>query len=316
MPTFDRPAYLRAALDSVLAQTFRDWELIIADDGSGPETQACLRSAAADPRVKVLWLAHTGNPPAVRNVALREASGEYVAFLDSDDVWLPEKLATQIAALRSPGARPWSYTGFTLVDAAATPLTGAAARPCPAINGPFLEPLLKGEPMIVQSSVVARRVLIERAGGYDDELPVCGDYALWIRLAQSHEIDLIPASLVLVRRHKEHYSDEIAGLEDLRLMFAKVRRSGVAAHLTPVLRRRRARVAAGLARSHSLQRSRLRVLRTVLSSAHYSWRYRQWWGGALAAMARAFAPAGALQVIRKYRAGVHAKTGSPAAGRQ
>lgn len=310
MPTFDRPKYLRAAIESVMAQTFRDWELIIADDGSGPDTQAYLRTLAAAPRVKVLWLAHTGNPPAVRNVALREAKGEYVAFLDSDDVWQEQKLATQIASLRSHGAREWSYTGFTMVGDCGSPLTGTGARECPAIDGWFLDPLLKGEPMIVQSSVVVRRELIQRVGGYDDELPVCGDYALWIRLAQHSEIEFIAAPLVLVRRHEEHYSDDIAGLEDLRRMLAKVQRSGVAPHLDAVLQERRAKVAAGLARGHALYRSRLRVLSTLLSSAHYSWRYREWWLEALKATVRAFATPRLLSIVSKYRSDGRAKSGS------
>lgn len=312
MPTFNRPKYLRAAIESVMAQTFRDWELIVADDGSGPETQAYLRTLAAAPRVKVLRLAHTGNPPAVRNVALREAKGEYVAFLDSDDVWKREKLATQIASLRSHGAREWSYTGFTMVDDCGSPLTGTGARQCPAIDGWFLDPLLKGEPMIAQSSVAVRRELIERVGGYDDELPVCGDYALWIRLAQHSEIEFIAAPLVLVRRHKEHYSDDIAGLEDLRRMLQKVQRSGVAPHLDAVLQERRAKVAAGLARGHALCRSRLRVLSTLLSSAHYSWPYGKWWSSAVKSTAQAFAPQGVLSVIRKYRSPSRAKTGAQA----
>jgi glycosyltransferase involved in cell wall biosynthesis len=258
----------------------------------------------------VLHLAHTGNPPAVRNVALREARGEYVAFLDSDDVWKEEKLATQIASLRSHGAREWSYTGFTMVDDSGSALTGTGARQCPAIDGWFLDPLLKGEPLIVQSSVVVRRELIQTVGGYDDEFPVCGDYALWIRLAQHSEIEFITAPLVLVRRHQEHYSDDIAGLEDLRRMLEKVQRSRVAPHLDAVLQKRRAKVAAALARGHALCRSRRRVLSTLVSSAHYSWPYGEWWSGALKSTARAFAPPRVLSVIRKYRRCGRAKSGS------
>jgi len=110
LPTFNRLPYLRAAVDSVFAQSFQDWELIIADDGSDAETSAYLQTVAGMPRVKLLCLPHTGNPPAVRNAALREAHAEYVAFLDSDDIWLPRKLESQLASLRCRPTRKWSYT--------------------------------------------------------------------------------------------------------------------------------------------------------------------------------------------------------------
>ncbi|HYM28419.1 MAG TPA: glycosyltransferase family 2 protein, partial [Steroidobacteraceae bacterium] len=82
MPTFDRLQFLPPAIGSVFAQTLTDWELIIADDGSGEDTRAYLRSLT-DPRVRVLWMAHSGRPGVMLNAALRAARGEYVAFLDS-----------------------------------------------------------------------------------------------------------------------------------------------------------------------------------------------------------------------------------------
>src|SRR5882672_10472844 len=101
LPTFNRLEFLRPAIDSVFAQTFMDWDLIIADDGSAEPTRAYLRTLVSQPRVKVIWLAHTGNLSAVRNAALRAAQGEYIAFLDSDDLWMPVKLKHQMAALRA-----------------------------------------------------------------------------------------------------------------------------------------------------------------------------------------------------------------------
>jgi glycosyltransferase involved in cell wall biosynthesis len=303
IPVFNRLKYLRASIDSVFKQSFLDWELLIADDGSDPETQDYLRTLDDRLRVRVLWLGHTGNPAAVRNTALREATGEYVAFLDSDDVWMPEKLQTQIESMRSHTMREWSYTGFTLVDDSGTPLTGARAKRCPAIDGRILDQLVREEALVVTPSVVVRRELIERVGGYDDHLLVCEDYELWVRLASCSEVDFIDEPLVLVRRHREHSFDDITCLENLRHAVEIVQHSGAASHLDAVLNERRAKISANLARGHALCKSRLRVLTTLLFSVRYSWRYREWWRGALAATVLAFAPAAALSVVRKYRRG-------------
>ena len=85
VPTYNRLKYLRAAVASVYAQTFTAWELVIADDGSDAETRSYLQSLTDSARVKILWRAHCSVPAVVRNAAIAEATGAYVAFLDSDD---------------------------------------------------------------------------------------------------------------------------------------------------------------------------------------------------------------------------------------
>ena len=131
VPTFDRLEYVRPALDSVFAQTFSDWDLIIADDGSGEDLHAYLRDLGSRPRVKVVWLPHRGIPAAVRNAAVREATGTHVAFLDSDDLWAPRKLERQIALLTARPECGWSYTAFRQVDrqGAPSPKSAPAASP-------------------------------------------------------------------------------------------------------------------------------------------------------------------------------------------
>jgi glycosyltransferase involved in cell wall biosynthesis len=122
LPTFNRLEFLQQAIESVYAQTLADWELVIADDGSDLETKQYLQRLAYDPRVTVAWLAHTGKPSMVRNAALLRATGEYVAFLDSDDLWAARKLERQIATLRARIKCRWSYTAFLQVDGTGNPL--------------------------------------------------------------------------------------------------------------------------------------------------------------------------------------------------
>jgi glycosyltransferase involved in cell wall biosynthesis len=117
VPTFNRLQYLRPALESVFAQTLTDWELLIADDGSSSPTKEYLETLIEPGRTSVFFFEHTGNPSKLRNVALREARGEYVAFQDSDDLWLPRKLEMQIGSLRCHPTRSWSHTKYVFIDA-------------------------------------------------------------------------------------------------------------------------------------------------------------------------------------------------------
>jgi len=107
LPTFNRTRFLTAAVESVMAQTYADWEMIIADDGSGEQTRDYLR-ALRDPRIRVLWLEHCGNPARVRNAGIEAAGGRYLAFLDSDDLWAPTKLQRQLAAMGLRPSSRWS----------------------------------------------------------------------------------------------------------------------------------------------------------------------------------------------------------------
>ncbi|MGI8854539.1 MAG: glycosyltransferase family 2 protein, partial [Thermomicrobiales bacterium] len=100
MPTYNAMPYLKEAIDSVLAQTFTDWELIIVDDGSTDETPALL-AQYDDPRIRVFELGENGGPAKARNIALGFACGKYIAPCDSDDISVPERFATQVAYLES-----------------------------------------------------------------------------------------------------------------------------------------------------------------------------------------------------------------------
>jgi glycosyltransferase involved in cell wall biosynthesis len=298
VPTYNRPQYLRAAIDSVFAQTFTDWELIVADDGSEGETAAYVAALANQPKVKVLRLAHTGNPGAVRNAACRAARGEYIAFLDSDDVWLPEKLALQVASLRSRPQRAWSHTAFTVIDESGELLSGARSRWWPAVDGWILESLIKMEPVIAMSSLIVRRRLLEQVGGFDNKQRMCEDYDLFLRFAGLTEMDGIRETLLHKRRHAENYSDDTIALEDRGRALEKMLVVSTDRTLRSLLRRERAKVAAELARSQAIGGGRWAALRTVVRSSQYSWGYRAWWLGSAKAAARAVTPSGVLRVAR------------------
>src|SRR4249920_2199336 len=106
LPTYNRLTYLQEAVQSVLDQTAGDWELIVVDDGSTDESVAWLESLG-EPRVSVVREQHTGNRSALRNVGVERARAEWIAFLDSDDRWHPEKLQRQLALQRANPRYRW-----------------------------------------------------------------------------------------------------------------------------------------------------------------------------------------------------------------
>jgi glycosyltransferase involved in cell wall biosynthesis len=301
MPTFDRLEFLKPAIASVFAQTFEDWELIIADDGSSEPTRAYLRGLQDHPRVHVILMPHIGKPSIVSNVALREARGAYVAFLDSDDVWLPKKLETQMASLRQHPERGWSYTKFALIDSIGNRTDPARTRNWPTLTGWILERLLEEETVIAQPSVVVSRRLLTELGAFDEELVMCYDDELWLRLAAHSEIDGIDEPLTLVRRHGHHSGSDIIAWRDRRRVFEKALRVRRGRRLEAMLRKLRAQMSAGLARSQAASGRRLDAFVTLCSSASHSWRYPRCWLGALLSAVRACAPQSVRTLARRYR---------------
>jgi len=297
VPTFNRLKYLRRTIESVFQQTFQDWELLIADDGSGAETLAYLRALHDPPRVRVLWLSHSGRPSAARNAALREAQGEYIAFLDSDDVWLPSKLQVQIESLRRHPDRRWGYTRFVLVDDAGIPTAWQRTHSWPVPDGWIFDDLVKSQTVIAVPSVVVARALMDQVGGFDEDLIMCEDYDLWLRLAAHSEVDAIDEPCTLVTRHAEHSGSAITSFEDCARVFQKVLDADGTAHLHSIVQEKLAEVAYGLASTHAAGGDRGKAVQILLASARSCWRYSNWWYGA----ARAIAPRGVVELARRYR---------------
>ena len=201
-------------------------------------------------------------------------------------------------SLRRHPRRGWSYTRFALVDGAGRALASAGSAQWPAPSGWILEPLLLEQTVIAQPSVVVSRQLLERLGAFDERLIMCYDDELWFRLAAHSEIDGIEVPLTLVRRHGQHSGSDIQAWRDRKRVFEKMLRAYRGHHLESILRRLRAQMSAGLANSQAMSGHRISAIGTVLSSAYYSWRFPQWWRGAL----RAFAPAIVRRAARRYRA--------------
>jgi len=301
LPTFGRLEYLRPAVASVYRQTLRNWELIVADDGSDAETRAYLRTLEADSRVRLLWLTHTGIPAIVRNAALREARGEYVAFLDSDDLWAPEKLSRQVAILCSRPLCGWCYTAISHIDCSGQPLTEPVFGPWLPCDGAVFERLVTGPVVIRTPSVLAARELVARAGGFDETIRSGEDYDLWLRLALVSDVALLDEPLVQVRRHDANYSRnwEIAftgrdhSLEKLQGTVDTGRRM--------LLRTERTRNALTLAARHASLGNPAQMLRALCRALPYSWSSPLWWRALVKTPLRPYIPQRLVDAYRRRR---------------
>lgn len=302
VPTYNRLQYLPAAIDSVLAQTCRDWELIIADDGSDAATLEYLDTLARLSRVEVIRLAHSGNPGVARNAALRIARGEYVAFLDSDDTWLPTKLDVQTRALRASVECRWSYTDHIRIDAAGKSINSQRDPNRTLPQGQIVEQLLRLQAGTPTPTVMAERALIEEAGAFDEQQGLHEDYDLWLRMALLSKVLALPEPLSCVRRHDDHFSGGgVRNFEARLRVFEKIQDRVTGLRPRAVLRDERARQAGGLAGAYATAQDSAGVWRTIAASWPYSWRSGRWYAACARAAVRALAPDWLLMFVRQAR---------------
>jgi glycosyltransferase involved in cell wall biosynthesis len=193
MSVFNGAPFVIEAVASVLAQTERDLELIVVDDGSTDATPDLL-AAVVDPRLRVHRQARAGLTRAL-NLALGLAGGGLVARLDADDVALPERLARQRVFLAAHPEIGLLGTAAREVEPDGTPVR--VVQP-PAADAAIRRALIRANPF-VHSSVMLRRELLVRAGGYDETLAVAQDYELWMRLAGLTRLANLTEVLVLRR---------------------------------------------------------------------------------------------------------------------
>lgn len=201
IPTFNRLAYLKEALDSVAAQTFRDFEVIVVDDGS---TEPIAEHAARHSTRPTIIRQSNQGPAAARNRGLAAAAGELVAFLDSDDLWCPEKLERFVGLLRGSNGASIFYGPMQPIAADGRMVDGRT-KPCHA--GWITEPLFCSS-FIHVPTVVCRRALLLAEGGFNPDLPVCEDYELWLRLSVRQAFGLVEEPLALRRLHPDRLSKQ------------------------------------------------------------------------------------------------------------
>ena len=205
IPTHNRAGLVTRAVTSVLEQTFTDLECIVVDDASTDGTESAV-SDIGDARLRYLKNTVNAGAPASRNRGVREARGRYVALLDDDDAWLPEKLDKQLRFFDSAPERVGLiYSGFYYVSGESGKFISTFQ---PAYKGAVYPDLLKGC-ILGSPTPLIKKACFERAGGFDESLPGCQDWDMWLRIAKVCDFDFISEPLAKHYVHGRQISADL-----------------------------------------------------------------------------------------------------------
>jgi glycosyltransferase involved in cell wall biosynthesis len=216
IPIYNGCAYIVAALQSLVAQTRRDFEIIVIDDGSTDGSIDLVRAFAAstaadDPAIRVIRQDNAG-VSAARNRGIAAARADYVGFLDADDLWAREKVAHHVGLMAAHPAIDLTFSGFDHIDAAGRNLSAGLV---PTEGALRLERLMTRN-VIHSSAVIARREAVVAAGGFDPALSFYEDVDLWLRVAalRPDNLHAIAQPLASYRRHPSQTTRNWRKIED------------------------------------------------------------------------------------------------------
>jgi glycosyltransferase involved in cell wall biosynthesis len=200
IPTYNRAALLKKALESARKQTYPNIEIIVVNDGSTDNTEEALASYRDD----IIYIKQENQGlPTTKNVGLSRASGEFIAILDDDDLFLPEKIERQVEMFRENPLLGVCATGAYYIDADDR-ITGTCIPPTISRKTQVLQ--LLRQCLFIQSSVMVRRKLHDELGNY--KLILSSDYEFWLRSALHYPIGVIKEPLTMYRRHKNQLTSE------------------------------------------------------------------------------------------------------------
>jgi glycosyltransferase involved in cell wall biosynthesis len=198
-PTYNRKDYLKETLDSIFAQTYRDYEVVIVDDGSTDGTEEMIKRAGYP--VRYYWQENQGEA-TTRNKLIGLAGGQFITFIDSDDLLMPDAVGGMINAMEAENDEVIVYGSYLRIDENGN-VCGRYKRKL--YSGHITRYLFQGILVHSCGSMLSKKML-EAAGGFDESLPVCCDYDLWLRLSLNHRFIALPEPTFKRRRHKGNLS--------------------------------------------------------------------------------------------------------------
>lgn len=213
MPVLNGERYIGEALESIYCQTYKNFELVLVDDGSTDSTGECVKAFAGKMEIKVVRHPERQGIALSVNDGFRNASGDSLTFLDHDDVWFPDMLETLVSHLEQHPETGMVHADFQTIDPAGKVIEESVAR-CRNRSRPsghvFRELFM--DSFIAASSVLIRKECIDRLGGFDPTL-LWGDYHLWLRIARHYRIDYIPK---VVAKYRQHHTQSTRSLPAVR----------------------------------------------------------------------------------------------------
>lgn len=248
IPAYNAMAYLPEALDSVLAQTFTDYEVIVVNDGSSDHITTWI-DTVTDGRVRLVSQENRGLAGA-RNTGIREAQGDYIAFLDADDIWHPTKLEKQVALMERSPAVGLVYTWMTLVNQAGQP-TGRYVTN--TAEGQVWSSLILRNCVGSGSNPMVKKACFDRLGYFDENLgSYMEDRDMWLRIAPYYEFAVVKESLVDYRQHPSSASKNWTAMARSARIILDKAATGAPGHIseaekTRLLNQSWARISLGLA---------------------------------------------------------------------
>jgi len=290
VPTYNRLVYLKEMVASVFAQTFANWALIVVDDGSTDQTVSWLRSLG-DARVTVVPEEHTGNRSRLRNIGISLATADWIAFLDSDDLWRSDKLARQLGQLEMNPTRRWSCTAVRFIDERGATIPQRGGTPYHTKSGWILEELLTFDAAVATPSLVVHRSLLDASGGFDEDVLLGEDYELALRLAEHSQIHAMEGEFTIVRHHDGRTSSRTRVSELHRgteLVFRKVVRMTSRQRVRDICSRQIALQLISRARALSREGERIAALRSAGRAVLEQPFLRETWRAAVGATLRLF----------------------------
>lgn len=197
IPTYNRSHLIGRAIQSVLNQIYQDFEIIVVDDGSTDNTEEVIKKfQKQDKRIKYICHEKNKGGSAARNTGIKIAKGNYIGLLDDDDEWLPEKLEKQVIKFQnSPEKVGVIYSGFFYVSEKSGKIVSEII---PTLQGEVYANLLKGCILGSPTPLIKKRCF-QKAGFFDEMLPSCQDWDMWIRLSKYYDFDFVPD--ILAKHH-------------------------------------------------------------------------------------------------------------------
>lgn len=247
LPTYNRASYLKKAIASVCAQSFQDWELIVVDDGSTDETGEVLEGLCRlESRMTCLYQ-FNGGAASARNKGLNRAKGKYVAFLDDDDEWLPEKLKTQVEFMEAHPEIGMSYTRFKIVCSTG-PKTGQW-RVFPEMLATTFEGMIESF-FIPTPTVMMRRSCLGEMLWFDSQFRIAQDQDLWFRFGLHWKVAVLDQALTVTYMDDRPHAakDRICAHQYMIKVLSNLRRTAGSRPFHSLIRRRKAQLQYAIAR--------------------------------------------------------------------